>query len=282
MYPVKKVMAIHDLSCYGRASLTTIIPIISTMGIQVCPLLTAVLSTHTGGYGIPAKTDLSDFMWSAKQHWEHLGLGFECVYTGYLANVEQAKLVENIVKDFRNRDMLLVVDPVMGDEGKLYSGFDSDMVNEMRNLVKGANIITPNITEAALLLDRDYKDSIYINEVDMWAKELSEFGVDNVIITSAPSIEGEKFIDTLIYNKENDKLTRISVKKIDKYYPGTGDAFASVLVGKVLNNCSVEESAKFASNFVSKAITESNKYEYNSKEGILLEKVLNLLTKYKK
>ncbi|MGL5068245.1 MAG: pyridoxamine kinase [Sarcina sp.] len=279
MYPVKKVMAIHDLSCYGRASLTTIIPIISTMGIQVCPLLTAVLSTHTGGYGTPAKVDLSDFMWSAKEHWRNLELKFECVYTGYLANVEQVKLVENIVKDFTNKNMLLVVDPVMGDEGKLYSGFDSKMVNEMRTLVRGASVITPNITEVALLLDENYEDRFCIDIVDSWARRLSAFNVDNVIITSAPSINGDEFIDTVIYNKESDKLTRISVKKIDKHYPGTGDAFAAVLIGKVLNNKSIEEGAEFASNFVSKAITESSKYEYNSKEGILLEKVLNLLTK---
>ncbi|WP_297523080.1 pyridoxamine kinase [uncultured Clostridium sp.] len=279
MYPVKKVMAIHDMSCYGRASLTTIIPIISTLGIQVCPLLTAVLSTHMGGYGQPAITDLSDFMWLAKQHWKSLGLGFECVYTGYLASVDQVKLVRNIVKDFSNEDMLLVVDPVMADEGKLYSGFDESMVLEMRNLVKGADIITPNITEAALLLDEDYEDRFNIEIVERWAKELAEFGVKDVIITSAPSIKGEKYIDTIIYNKLEDKLTRVSVEKIDKYYPGTGDAFASVLIGKVLNNMSIEDATEFASNFVSKAITESSKYEYNSKEGILLEKVLNLLTK---
>ncbi|MGL4656382.1 MAG: pyridoxamine kinase [Sarcina sp.] len=279
MYPIKKVMAIHDMSCYGRASLTTIIPIIATMGIQVCPLPTAVLSTHTGGYGKPALNDLSDFMWSATNHWKSLNLEFDCIYTGYLAGVVQVKLVKNIVSEFLNEDTLLVVDPVMGDEGELYSGFNCEMISEMRELIRYANIITPNITEAAFLLEENYEDRFDIEKVDSWAVRLSEFGVDDVIITSAPSINGDDFIDTIIYNREKNRLTRISVKKIDKYYPGTGDAFASVLIGKVLNGENIENASEFASEFISKAITKSNEFEYNSKEGILLEGVLNLLTK---
>ncbi|MGL4453954.1 MAG: pyridoxamine kinase [Sarcina sp.] len=279
MYPIKKVMAIHDMSCYGRASLTTIIPIISTMGIQVCPLPTAVLSTHTGGYGKPTVADLSDFMWSTQSHWKNLNLEFDCIYTGYLAGVNQIKLVKNIANNFLNTDTLLVVDPVMGDQGKLYSAFNEEMIIEMRGLIGHADIITPNITEVAFLLAENYENRFDIDKVNEWAVKLSKFGIRDVIITSAPSIKGNEFIDTVIYNKERHKLTRISVKKINKHYPGTGDAFASVLIGKILNNNSIEDASEFASNFVSKAITKSNEFEYDAKEGILLELVLNLLTK---
>lgn len=279
MYPIKKVMAIHDMSCYGRASLTTIIPIISTMGIQVCPLPTTVLSTHTGGYGKPATDDLSNFMWDAHNHWKSLNLEFDCIYTGYLAGVNQAKLVKEIASNFIKENTLLVVDPVMGDDGELYSGFNEELITQMRGVISHANIITPNITEAVFLLGENYEDRFDTEKVDNWAIRLSEFGIENVVITSAPSIKGEKFIDNIIYDAKKKKLTRISVEKINKYYPGTGDAFTSVLIGRILKNKSIEDASIFAGNFISKAITKSNEFEYDSKEGILLEKVLNLLTK---
>ena len=279
MYPIKKVMTIHDMSCYGRASLTSIIPIISTMGIQVCPLPTAVLSTHTGGYGKPMIEDLSDFMWGAKSHWKKLELEFEAIYTGYLANVAQVKIVSSIISEFKKEGQLIVIDPVMGDEGAFYCSFGDEMVEAMRSFIKNATIITPNITELALLLNESYEDRFDFDKVDNWTKSVSELGIENIIVTSAPSRKGEKFIDTIVYSKVSGKLSRISVEKVNMYYPGTGDAFTSVVIGKILNGETIENSSIFASEFVSKAIKISNSYDYDYKEGILLEKVLGMLTK---
>lgn len=281
MYPIKKVIAIHDISCYGRASLTTIIPTLSIMGVQVCPLPTAILSTHTGGYGKPEQVDLSNFIDNAKNHWKELNLEFDCIYTGYLSNASQVKLIKDIIKDFKSRNKLVVIDPVMADEGKLYSNIGVDMVEALRDLILEADIITPNITEAAFLLGKDYNDIFDFEEVDIWAIKLADLGIDNVVITSVPSKKGSNYIDTISYDRKTERLIRISVEKVDKYYPGTGDFFASILIGEILSGVNIQEAAKKASEFIGLSIAESAKYDYNSKEGILLEKVLpKLLKKY--
>lgn len=271
MYTMKKVMAIHDMSCYGRASLTSIIPIISTMGIQVCPLPTAVLSTHTGGYGKPEIAELSDFMQGTKNHWKSIGLEFDCIYTGYLADIKQVQFICSIIDEFKKENQLVVIDPVMADEGKLYGGFSENMIVSMRQLIKKATVITPNITEAAFLLGYDYNDRFDDNKVNLWAKELADFSKSDVVITSAISVKGDKYIDTIVYNNKTKELSRISVEKINKYYPGTGDAFSSVLVSCILKAKTIEKASEIASEFVSNAIHQSSKYDYNSKEGILLE-----------
>lgn len=277
MYSMKKVMAIHDMSCYGRASLTSIIPIISVMGIQVCPFPTAILSTHTGGYGKPEVVPLDDFMQGAKNHWSSLNLEFESIYTGYLASSSQVRQVSSIIDSFSSENQVILIDPVMADEGELYSGFTNEIISSMRDLIQKATIITPNITEAAFLLDTDYNDRLDIDKVNIWATQLADISNSDVAITSAPSVKGGSYIDTVIYDKKLNLLKRISVRKIDKHYPGTGDAFASVLLAYLLKGESLEESARFASEFISKSIKLSSQYDYDSKEGILLEKSLKLL-----
>ncbi|MGL5633808.1 MAG: pyridoxamine kinase [Sarcina sp.] len=278
MNKIKKVMAIHDMSCYGRASLTTIIPIISVMGAQVCPLPTAILSTHTGGYGKPAIVELGGFMKNASEHWKSLEIMFDCIYTGYLPSAKQVDEVLAIIKEFKKNETLLVVDPVMADKGKLYSGMNEDIIIAMRNLIKNADIITPNITEVAFLLNENYNDRNNYNLVDEWARNLALLGPKNIIITSAPSKLGDEYIDNIIFSVNENKVRRISTKKIDKYFPGTGDAFASVIVGKMLRGETLFDACKFAGEFIKRSIEISSEANTEAKEGILLEKVLNLLT----
>lgn len=277
MYPMKKVIAIHDLSCYGRASLTTIIPIMSVMGIQVCPMPTAVLSTHTGGFGKPAVLDLSDFIQGTKKHWKELSLETQCIYTGYLGSAEQSKIIKEIISAFKKENTLLVVDPVLGDNGKLYSSLDHNTVSAMKELVVVADVITPNITEVALLLDKKIEDVNNAVEVEKYLTDLSKLGPKKIVITSAPSLKGDEYLDTITYNKDESIVSRISMKKINKSYPGTGDAFASVLIGKLMEDVSLEESAEIASKYIAKSVEISSKYDYETKEGILLEKTLPLL-----
>ncbi|MFR5265626.1 pyridoxamine kinase [Clostridium sp.] len=279
MYPMKKVMAIHDLSCYGRASLTTIIPIMSAMEIQVCPMPTAILSTHTGGFGKPAMIDLSNFLNEGRQHWKKINLDVQCIYTGYLGNSEQSKIIKDIVKDFKQKETLFIVDPVLGDDGVLYSSLDNDMVVAMRELVKIADLITPNITEVALLLEKSFEEINDPIKIESCLYELVNLGAKMVVITSAPSLKGSDYLDTISYNSYKNEFTRVSIKKINKSYPGTGDAFASVLIGKFINGISLGESAKFASEYIGKSVELSSNYDYEAKEGILLEKTLNLLIK---
>ncbi|WP_300347127.1 pyridoxamine kinase [Clostridium sp.] len=274
MKPMKKVAAIHDISCYGRAALATIIPILSAMGNQVCPLPTAVLSTHTDGFGKPAIRGLSDFICETKNHWKRLKLDFQCIYSGYLANPSQVEFVEDFIKDFKEEETLVVIDPVMGDNGKLYNGMDEKMIEEMRGLIKNADIITPNITEATFLLGKKYKENLNKEEIRDCLIRLSKLGPKVSIITSVPSIKGGDYIDTVLYDREENMFYTYSHKKIDAFYCGTGDAFASILIGWILRGESIEEALGKACNFISEAIEYSEQFDYPPNEGIALESLL--------
>lgn len=183
---IKRVAAIHDLSGFGRASLTAIIPTLSSMGVQVCPLPTAILSNHTGGFDHYSFVDLTDTMEEYIDHWKRLNLTFDCIYSGFLGSVRQIEIVAGFLDHFGGEDTLAVVDPVMGDNGRLYSSMKPEITEEMKKLVGKADIITPNFTEAAFLLGEPYREEITDEEVKAWLLRLSEMGPRTVIITSVP------------------------------------------------------------------------------------------------
>lgn len=153
---VKKIAAVHDLSGAGRVSLTVVIPILSSMGFQVCPLPTAVLSSHTQ-YPHFSFLDLTDEMPKIINEWKQLKIQFNAIYTGYLGSPQQIQIVSRFIDDFRQPDSLVMIDPVLGDNGKLYANFDEQMIMEMRHLIRKADVITPNMTELFYLLDKPYK-----------------------------------------------------------------------------------------------------------------------------
>lgn len=167
---LKRVAAIHDLSGFGRASLTVIIPTLSVMGIQVCPVPTAVLSTHSGGFTDYVFHDLTGVMGDYGAHWKKLGLSFDCIYSGFLGSPRQASIVSSFIDDFKTERTLTVVDPVMGDNGSLYNSVSKDMVPEMRKLIAKADIIVPNFTEAALLLNTEQKKRLTNADESLAAK----------------------------------------------------------------------------------------------------------------
>ncbi|CUO14299.1 MAG: pyridoxamine kinase [Sarcina ventriculi] len=271
---IKRIAAIHDMSCFGKASLTTIIPILSVMGNEVCPMPTAILSTHTGGFGKPAFVDLSGFMEEAKKHWESLGVNFQCIYSGYLGNSNQVDFVIDFIRSFKKNDTLVVVDPVMGDNGKLYTGIDTKMVESMKKLIAFSDIITPNITEACFLLGKEYKEFFTNEEVEEYAIELSKLGIKKVIITSVVNEYNKEYINTIAYDKEERKIIKIKNKRINASYSGTGDAFTSIVIGSMMQNKSFEESVKKACDFLQKVIKNSSKLNYPKNQGIILEKFL--------
>ncbi|MDU1307010.1 MAG: pyridoxamine kinase [Clostridium perfringens] len=274
MKPMNKIAAIHDISCYGRAALATIIPILSSMGNQVCPLPTAVLSTHTDGFGKPAIRDLSDFIYETKDHWKRLNLNFQCIYSGYLADPNQVKFVERFIEDFKEENTLVVIDPVMADNGKLYDGMSEKMIEEMRTLIKSADIITPNITEASFLLGKEYKESLNEDEIKEYLVGLGDLGPKISIITSVTSSRGNEYIDTVLYDREEKMFYTYSNKRINAFYCGTGDAFASLLIGWILRGESIEKALEKSCNFIAEAIEYSEKFDYPPNEGILLESLL--------
>ena len=184
---MKKIAAIHDLSRYGRASLTVAIPILSYMGYQVCPLPTAILSAHSE-YKDFRSFDLTDQMQGIIDHWKELDLHFDALYSGYLASEKQMNIVSGFFDDFSQDDNFILVDPVLGDHGKLYPGMDTGMITGMRELCKKANVITPNLTEAAFLLDTAPSPHTPPAEAIEWCKALSKLGPEYVIITLQPVI----------------------------------------------------------------------------------------------
>ncbi len=275
--PVKKVAAIHDLSGFGRASLTAIIPVLSSMGVQVCPVPTAVLSTHTGGFENFTLVDLTDSMSDYINHWKEIELSFDCIYSGFLASIRQIEIVSEIIDIFSNEDNFVVVDPVMGDDGVLYQTMDDEMVDSMRKLIKKADIITPNFTEACYLLNEDYTFDISEEEIKLWLKRLSNMGPEIVILTSVPNIEKSKKTSVIAYNRENDVFWKVSCTYIPAFYPGTGDAFTSVVIGSILQGDSLPISLERGVQFITNGIKASYGFDYPKREGILLERVLDTL-----
>ena len=277
---IKKVAAIHDLSGFGRASLTTVIPILSTMGIQVCPVPTAILSTHTSNFTGYSFIDLTDYMEEHIAHWKKLNLEFDCIYSGFLGSPRQIKIVSDFVDHFGHKDNLVVVDPVMGDNGHLYGTMGEEMIVEMRKLVSKADIITPNFTEAAFLLGEKYKETTTEEEVKDWLVRISEMGPKIVIITSVPDEkinEFEKNMSVIAYNREDDVFWKVSCKYIPVSYPGTGDAYTSVLIGSLIQGDSLPVAIDRAMQFVTQCIKASYGFKYPSREGVLLERNLNTL-----
>lgn len=275
--PVKRVAAIHDLSGFGRSSLMAIIPILSTMGHQVCPVPTAVLSSHTGGFEGYSFVDLTDSMQDYINHWKRLKLEFDCIYSGFLGSSKQIDIVLDFVNYFSNDHNLTVVDPVMGDDGKLYSTMGYDMVERMKKLVEKADIITPNFTEAAYLLGKSYSLEINDKEMKKWLLELSKMGPECVIITSVPDANSKKKTRTIAYDKRHDKYWNVTCQYIPASFPGTGDAFTSVIIGSLLQGDSLPIALDRGVQFITACIRASYGFGYPEREGVLLERVLNNL-----
>ena len=275
--PIKKVAAIHDLSGYGRTSLTAIIPILSSMNIQVCPFPTAVLSNNTGGFDSFSFVDLTDSMENYMNHWAKENIKFDCIYSGFLGSSKQVDIILDFIKIFSNNSTIVVIDPVMGDNGELYPTIDKNIVGKMKKLIKKSDIITPNLTEALYLLEKSYIKNINENEAKKMLIDLSNMGPRIVVITSIPDAIKSDNIDVFGYDRENNKFWKVGCKHIPVEFPGTGDAFTSVLIGSLLKGDSLPIALERSAKFVSISIKESYGYNYPTKEGILLEKTLDIL-----
>ena len=270
---IQRVAAIHDLSGFGGGSLSAVIPILSAMGIQVCTLPTAILSTHTGGLSNFHFRDLTSDMRCIVDHWRQLALTFDGIYSGFLGSSEQIEIVRDFIGSFRKDSTLVVVDPVLGDDGKLYDTMGSCMVEGMRSLVASANVITPNITEAALLLGTTEPPVSGTAEIKTWARALTDLGPSCVIITSVPEEHG-RGTSVVAFDKEADRFWKVACPYIPACYPGTGDIFASVITGSLLQGDSLPLSLDRAVQFVSMAIRATFGHNFPEREGVFLERVL--------
>ncbi|MCL1880723.1 MAG: pyridoxamine kinase [Oscillospiraceae bacterium] len=276
---MKRVIAIHDMSGVGRCSLTVIMPIISAMGIQVCPVPTAVLSTHTGGFGDMVFKDMTDFIKPCYKHYKDLGLNFDAVYSGFLASATQIDSCLDFFMGFS--DALKVVDPVMGDNGKPYKTYTKELCERMSELCKIADIITPNLTEAAIILGEEYTPVLDRKTATNWLLRLSEIA-KCVVITGVRLVENP--YDDAVFNiglerGQNSPLF-VEYKQLPVHYPGTGDVFASVLTGallKELQGRNLKKAISQATEFAGAAVEITYKAKTEPRNGVMFERVLNRL-----
>ena len=281
MRKIPRVMAVHDLSGIGRSSLSAVISVLSTLGAQTCAMPTALLSTDTSQFEGFSFLSLSDEMRKFIAHWKTLDLKFDAIYSGFLGSAEQVSIVENCLDTFADKDTLAVIDPVLGDNGRLYPTMTYELVARMRELVKRADVITPNLTEAALLLDEPCRASLDIAAAKAWLRRLSALGPKVALITSAVLEEkdaGGSYV--LIYERNRggrELFWRVSCEYIPADFPGTGDIFTSVLLGSLLRKEELTIACARAMRFVATGIRESLRLGAPSREGIVLEAVLGAL-----
>ncbi len=285
---INRVAAVHDISCLGRCALTVIIPVLSAMGVQTVPLPTALLSTHTGGFKDMFFADLTGHMGEISAHWKSIGTDFDAIYSGFLGSYEQIDMLARFIKDFSlkndGKKAFIAVDPVMGDDGELYSTYDNELMLGMSRLCYGADLITPNLTEACFLLSEKYpahtpKKEEAMEMAGYLSKRLTEeFGCKRAVITGIPAVGDDRsgiMISAAI--EDTGELCFHSVPLMPRSYPGTGDVFASVLLGEMLLQKDFKRSVAFASDFVCRITELSQHYRTPIRDGLVIEPYLSML-----
>lgn len=259
---MKRIVTIQDISCVGKCSLTVALPIISAMRIETAVIPTAVLSTHTAFKNFTYR-DLTGDLPKIAKHWKQEKFNFDGIYTGYLGSIEQIDILKEFFKQFKTPNNFIFIDPVMADNGKLYAGFDANFVKEMKKLCKMADIIVPNLTEASYMLEKEYKEIYSEQEIKDILIELSNLGPKYVVLTGV-SFKDNK-LGVMSYNKETNEFFTYFKEKIPAKYHGTGDIFASTLVGAITNNNTLEEGLKIAVDYVWETINDT--YKTNKKDA---------------
>ena len=242
---MKRILTIQDISCLGQCSLTVALPIISACGVETCVLPSAVLSTHTGGFKGYTFRDLTEDMPLIEAHWNKENITFDAVYTGYLGSAKQIAYVKSIYSSCKTDEAVLIVDPAMADNGKLYVGFDMDFVANMRELCAQSDYLLPNLTEACLLVGEEYRedyDEVYIDNLLAKLATLTK----GVIVMTGIGFEPGK-TGVLVY--KNGEKQYYAHQKISKGCHGTGDIYASAFVGGLMNGKTPFEAAKIAADY---------------------------------
>lgn len=272
-----RVAAIHDLSGLGRCSLTVALPVLSVMGCQCAPMPTAVLSSQTGGVSGYTFCDMTDQMQPIADHWKKVDARFDAIYTGFLGGEKQLSIVERFFDDFAQKDTLLLVDPVMGDDGSAYDTYGSELIEGMKHLARRAHIITPNFTEAAFLLGLP-GDALKTGAIspEEAVKKLSMEGRRSVVLTG---YRRGGNTGSLCLDAATGEVTVTENPCVEVSFPGTGDLFASVLCGGMLQGRSFRESAALAENFVHDCIVRTVERGLPRFHGVDFEPLLKKLIK---
>ena len=280
----KKIAVINDLSGFGRCSLTAAIPTISVMGVQPCPLPTAVLSAQTG---FPSYycDDYTEKMEHFRQEWEKMGVQFDGIYTGFVASETQIRRIFRFLDTFYGESTFLLVDPVMGDEGRVYKLFTPELLRRMKELALRADVVTPNLTELCLLTGADYgelgrmKGEKEITEAaGELAEKLMESGPDTVVVTGIrfeDAQSGEQMIGNLAVDQSGRRLSAFPY--IGGSFSGTGDLFASIIAGGIARGDDIFRTMDLAGEFVERAMKDSAAEGVERNQGTNFEKYLGML-----
>lgn len=243
----KRILTIQDISCVGQCSMTVALPILSACGHETCILPTALLSTHTGGFGKPAVAHFDDVLNSMWRHWKENAISFDAILVGYLGTTSAVETASQILSEMLAPDGISIVDPAMADHGKLYSGFNEEYAHAMAALCTKADVIIPNITEAAMLADMSYQEEVSESYVDSLLGALDH----PCIILTGVGYEAGK---TGVAIKEGDKQQYYGHPRIGKSYHGTGDMFAACFTGALMQEKTLYEAVQIAADFTCKCI----------------------------
>lgn len=269
----KKIAAINDLSGYGRCALTVSLPVISHMRIQCCPVPTSILSNHTG-YEEYFFDDYSDRLPEYIGMWKKLDLKFDGIMSGFLGSEQQIQMVEEFIREFREPLTKVVIDPVMGDHGKIADTYTEEMCFKMRRLISLADIITPNLTECCKLTDTPYRERGWKGtELYDMARKLNDMGPDQIVITGIP--QGE-MIANYVYEKGQEPHF-IKTHRVGEERCGTGDLFAAIVAADAVNGVPFQQSVKKASAFVKKSLQKSAEMNIGKRNGVCFEEILHTL-----
>lgn len=274
---MKKIAVVNDISGFGRCSLSASLPIVSALGVQCCPLVTGVFSAQTGYPGFVSE-DLTDEMPSVIDHWNKMGMKFDGILTGFISSAEQGRIIISMLDKLKSDNTCLIVDPVMGDEGKVYPCYTEESIKVVKELASRADIITPNISELCILADEDFiDDSISVNEkirrIIECCRKISKN--NQIIITTGINIS-DTDIGTGIW-KDND-LSVIESKKYGGSYSGTGDIFASVIAAEIVKGTGIQNAVMKAGSFISKCAKQTSEIDnYDRNDGVLFENMIGYL-----
>ncbi len=271
---MKRVLTIQDISCLGKCSLTVALPLISAMGVETVVLPTALLSTHTM-FKNAYKADLSQQMEPITEHWKSEGISFDAIYTGYLGKIEEIALVKRLIEDFRNEETLVFIDPAMGDNGRLYTGFDEHYARENASLCALGDVIVPNITEACRMTGMPFREVYQKDYVQELLKKLSAGGARMSVLTGVSLSEGKTGV--MGYDSRSGNYFEYQNERIPASYHGTGDIFSSVTIGGLMNGLQPEDAFALASEYTKSSIEATLKNPRKPWYGVDFETTIPLL-----
>lgn len=269
----KKIAAINDLTGFGRCALAVAMPVISHMKIQCCPVPTSILSNHVG-YSEYFFDDYTEKLYDYLSMWKKLNLKFDGIMSGFLGSAEQIDIVEDFIRHFRGSNTIVIIDPVMGDHGKIAGTYTREMCLKMRKLVSLADIITPNLTESCNLTDTEYKEEGWRKtELFKLACKLGKMGPEKVVITG---ISQGQYLANYVFEKGKEPLI-LRNRRAGTERCGTGDLFSAIIAADAVNHVPFAESVKKASLFVKKCMSKSMEMGIEDKNGVCFEEILHLL-----